>query len=747
MQPTPTFSESWYRVKGLRARLRPSAQISRQYHRGERCHVVRDPAGNQYYSLSDPAYRFAGLLDGRRTVQEAWEICSDQLADEAPTQPECIRILSELHAANLIEADVTADAAVLLRRHQGRQRRKFQGRLMSLLFPRIPLWDPDRFLQTWLPLIRVALSRWGALVWLLLVSAAVAALTPEWPRLREAAVHSIAPHNWPFLWVTFVAIKVIHEMGHACACRRFGGECHVMGITFLVFIPMPYVDTSTAWGFANRWQRIFVGAAGMIFELLVAAICCFIWLNTTPGVPWYGIPINELAYNAMLIASVTTLLFNANPLLRYDGYYILSDFLEIPNLHQRATEYLLGLVKRYLFAVDTQTPLPPPGQRLELFLFAIASHCYRVVISVMIVLMVATQVPVLGVLMAAAAIITWLVVPVVRLFTYLALDAELHRKRARAWSFTLAMALLLVVGLGLIRFPTRVHATGMLEPCQRAMLTMAQDGFVRDIPVTDGQEIRQGDVILIADSPRLESAVTEARARVEAARARAMLSLIKDLAEHRLDLLSQKIEEERLADAERQRQELIIRAPFDGRVIAPELRNLGGSYLARGTAVAMVARYDQLLVRCNVEQRDAELLMDTTSRREAHPPLVTTTTPVELPTRAGIINEIRLAGRLGRNQRGTGLKVINAAQEELVHQSLGHAGGEEIAIDPRDRRGLKALIPEFEVHVTLDNPGRTYLPGQRAYVRFTVEAQPLIWQWGRRFQQLVQTRTSQSKWL
>lgn len=746
MQPTPTFSESWYRVKGLKARLRPSAQISRQYHRSERCYVVRDPAGNQFYSLSDPAYRFVGLLDGRRTVQEAWELCSDRLGDEAPTQPECIRILSQLHAANLIEAEVTADAAVLLRRHQGMQRRKLQGRLMSVLFPRIPLWDPDAFLQTWLPIIRLALSKGGALTWLLLVVCAVAALITEWPRLQEAAANSIAPHNWPFLWVTFVVIKAIHELGHACACRRFGGECHEMGITFLVFIPMPYCDTSTTWGFANRWQRIFVGAAGMISELLVAAICCFIWLTTTPGVPWYGIPVNELAYNAMLIASVTTLLFNANPLLRYDGYYILSDFLEIPNLHQRAAEYLLGLIKRHLFRIEQQIPLPPPGQRVELFLFAIASQCYRVMVSVMIILMVATQVPVLGVLMAGAGIITWLLVPMIRLVKYLSLDAELHLKRGRAWAFTLGVTAMLVVILGLIHFPTRIYATGMLEPSQRAMLTMAQNGFVKEIPVLDGQEVSQGEVILVAENPALESAVTEAQARVEAARARAMLSLIKDLAEHRLDLLSQKIEEERLVDVQRQRDELIIHAPFAGRVIAPELKNLQGAYLARGAAVAMVARYEQLLVRCNVEQRDAELLMDKNSWAEARR-RVPATKSLVLPTRPGIINEVRLAGCLGLRQRGSGVKVINAAQKDLVHPSLGHAGGEEIAIDPRDQHGIKSLIPEFEVQVTLDNPARAYLPGQRAYVRFTVEAQPLIWQWGRRFQQLIQTRSSQSKWL
>src|SRR3982750_1771744 len=152
LQLRPTFSESWYRVVNLRARLRPSAQISRQFYRGERWYVVRDPAGNQFHRLSDPAYRFIGLLDGTRTVEEAWNLAGGHLADDAPTQPEVIQILSQLYAANLIESDIPPDATVLLRRHKQLQKRQWQGRLMNVLFPRIPIWDPDRVFKRWLPL-------------------------------------------------------------------------------------------------------------------------------------------------------------------------------------------------------------------------------------------------------------------------------------------------------------------------------------------------------------------------------------------------------------------------------------------------------------------------------------------------------------------------------------------------------------------------------------------------------------------
>src|SRR3954454_20689798 len=169
LQLRPTFSESRYRVVNLKPKLRGTAQISRQYYKGERWYVVRDAASNQFHRLSDAAYRFIGLLDGTRTVGEAWDLVGGQLADDAPTQPEVIQILSQLYAANLVETDIPPDATVLLRRHKKQMQRRLQSRLMNVLFPRIPIWDCDRFLCRWLPIAKVAFSKLGAIIWLLVV--------------------------------------------------------------------------------------------------------------------------------------------------------------------------------------------------------------------------------------------------------------------------------------------------------------------------------------------------------------------------------------------------------------------------------------------------------------------------------------------------------------------------------------------------------------------------------------------------
>src|SRR5205085_6427795 len=171
--------------------------------------------------------------------------------------------------------------------------------------------------------------------------------------------------------------------------------------------------------FKSRWQRMAVGAAGMIFELFLAAILAFVWAGTTDGTL-----IHQLAFNAMLVASVTTVVFNANPLLRYDGYYMLSDFLEIPNLQQKSQEYILGLIKRHIFRIKARQPLPPPAQRLWLFFYGICSSIYRVIVGLTIIMVVAYKVPVLGILMAMGGVFMWMVMPVLKVSKYLMLEPE-----------------------------------------------------------------------------------------------------------------------------------------------------------------------------------------------------------------------------------------------------------------------------------------------------------------------------------
>jgi putative peptide zinc metalloprotease protein len=732
LQLRPTFSESWYRVATLKPRLRVGAEISRQFYRGERWYVVRDPAGNQFHRLSDPAYRFIGLLNGRRTVEEAWDLVGGQLADDAPTQPEVIHVLSQLYAANLLETDITPDAMVLLRRHKQMVKRKMQGRLMNVLFPRIPLWDPDRFLRRWMPVARVLFSKFGAVVWMVVMIAALVTVLPQWDQLKISASHALDLQrnleNIFYLYGTFVVIKLIHELGHAFACRRFGGECHELGLMLLVLVPTPYVDASSAWAFPSKWQRIFVGAGGMIIELFFAALCAFVWRYTNPAT--YPI-INELAYNAMFIASVSTIMFNANPLLRYDGYYILSDVLEIPNLRQKSTEYAMGLIKRHIFSLKLSQPLPPPGQRVWLFIYAVASSIYRVFVGIVIILLVTWKVPVLGVLMALGGVITWVFVPIGKLGRYLLLDPELHRKRRRAIAFSAAVAAIVVLLLGIIRFPVHVDFAGIVQPddpvgktgmVQSGLLKAGGDGRVIAVHAQDGQIVRAGQLIIELTNPSdqhdLDQAtgkVAEYEARIRQAGATDLIELAKD----RGDLI---LWQQKLAQAQQRMEDLKVKAPFDGRLIAPHLHELGNTFLSRGDEIGSVAVLDKLVIKGDIDQKDSQLVQEVKHFNV----------------------EVRLAGQLERTIPGGAVTLPPAAVNEVAHPSLGQAGGGDLQIDPRDPKGIRLQSPQFEARVKLENPDEQIFPGQRAYVRLTLGKRPLAWQWTRRFLQLLETNDIKS---
>lgn len=736
LQLRPTFSESWYRVADLKPKLRAGAQVSRQYYRGDRWYVVRDPAGNQFHRLSDAAYRFVGLLDGRKSVQQAWDLVGGQLADDAPTQPEVIHVLSQLYAANLLETNITPDAMVLLRRHKKLVQQKMQNRLMNVLFPRIRLWDPDQFLCRWMPVARLLFNKIGAMIWLVVVGLALITVLPQWDQLKaEAGTTLDFQHNLEnafLLYATFVIIKLLHELGHAFACRRFGGECHELGLMLLVLVPTPYVDASTAWSFPSKWERVFVGAAGMIVELFVAALCAFVWAGTNAAA--YPL-VKQLAYNAMFVASVSTVIFNANPLLRYDGYYILSDLLEIPNLRQKSSEYALGLIKRHIFRLKLQQPLPPVGQRVWLLTYSIASSIYRVFIGVMIVVVVFDKVPVVGVLMAIGGVITWGCVPLFQLVKYLALDPELHRKRKRAIGFSVAVAAAAVLLVFQLRFPVHVEFAGMVQPddpvgaaglVESGAIKAAASGRVRAVLAKDGQTVKAGDPILQLEDPEVKKDLAVDDAMIRELSIKMRQDRVEDQIEYIKDTDDLQAWQTKLKDDERRNSDLTIAAPFAGRLIAPNLFELPNTFIERGQDIGRVAVLDKLVIKGDIDQKDFELIR-----------------PVAFDN---VKVEVRLAGMLGQTISGGALTLPPAAVTELVHPSLGTTGGEDIQVDPRDPNGMRTQAPTFEAWVKLDNKGQEIYPGQRAYVRLTLDRQTLFWLWRNKFLQLFQSHDS-GKWL
>lgn len=720
----PTFHEAWYRVAELRPRLLSSVRIYRQHFRGQMWYVLENPTNNKFSRLSTEAYRFTALLDGHCTVADVWQICNEQLGDAAPTQAEVIRLLGQLYCTNLLHAELPPDTESLFNRYRRRIRREVQGYLMSLLFIRIPLLDPDHFLDRWVGVLGWLFSWFAMVLWLILMATGLYFVIGNIGELVRQSSDVLAPDNLILLYLSLVLIKVCHEFGHAFACKKFGrlsgngGQVHTMGVMFLVFFPLPYMDASSAWAFRRKWHRVVVGAAGMIVELAIAAIAAVVWANTSTGT------LHIIAYNLIFIASVSTVIFNGNPLLRFDGYYILSDLLEIPNLGHRSRAYLYYLVKRYCWGLKkAQSPAHSPGERAWFVVYGIASTAYRVFICIRILLFLNDRLPeelfILVPILAFGAIIGWVLVPLGRFVRYLATSAELSRTRARAVGVTLGVFALIATALGALRVPDHCRVEGIVEPVHLAIVHAASDGFVTNFMPSGASASADGQPLVRAVNPELEAEKRSLLAERRGLETRRRLAEMHEIAA--AQILDEQIKalDEKISRVEFELASLDLHSPLAGTWVSPDIETTRGMYLRRGQQIGFVASLDDVLIRATAGQEVAAMLVEQAFKQV----------------------EVRVKGRPTSMLTGEIQKISPAGQELLPSQALGYAVGgtmPTLSQDPRDSRAAEMF---FEIRIR-PNPDSSVhlLTGQRVVARIRMPSKPLAAQWWRSLRQLFQRR-------
>ena len=503
----PTRSESWHRIAGRRIRLSASIRISRHRYRGETWHVLEDRLTNAFFRVNASAYLFLCLLDGRRTVSEAWSEAEAQLGDEAPTQGEAIQILSQLHEADLLRLEEGATLEPVVRRRRRRVRREFRSNLGALLFTRIPLFNPDRLLDALTPLGAVLISPFGAVLWLAILIAGAWSVIGDAERFASGADGLLALGNLIPLYAVIVCIKLAHELGHGLTLkvlgRRIGGT-HVnnVGVLLLLFLPFPYVDASGAWALSSKWQRALVGLAGMIVELGIAGVCAVVWARAGEGTL-----VASLAYNGVLAAGVSTVLFNANPLMRYDGYHVLSDLMEIPNLASRSSRHLTSLIQKHAYGLP-HVVVEPAGirDRALLSTYALASNAYRIFVYAMIGLFVFSQQFALGMVLLAVAAIELLITPVVKFTKFLWVAPELATRRPRAIGISVGAALSVIILLFSVPLPAYVRLRGIVEPQNATAIFASTSGTLRHVLAT-GTLVEPETAVVVTDDPELVSRV------------------------------------------------------------------------------------------------------------------------------------------------------------------------------------------------------------------------------------------------
>ncbi len=704
------YSPSWYRVAALKPRLRSHAQIHRHVYRDAVWYVLQDHASGRFHRFTPVSHAVIGLLDGRRTVQEIWDIACTRLGDDAPSQDEVITLLSELHKADVLQSDAPPD---MTEQHRRRTRRAAQrwkqyfGNPMSLRFPLI---DPDRLLVRLMPLLRPLFGWTGAALWVLFVTIGAVLAARHWFESSNGVIDNIfSLENLLLMALIYPCVKVLHEFGHAIALRALGGEVHEMGMMFLVLMPTPYVDASASTAFRDKRLRMLVGAAGMLTELLIAAFATIAWVYLEPGLA------RTVMYNIMLIAGVSTLIFNANPLLRYDGYYILADWLEIPNLGQRANEYLGYLVNRYLFGVErTNAPMMARGERGWFVFYAITSFFYRIFISLTIILIVAGQFFFIGVVLAIWAAVTMLLAPLGKKLKFLFSAPLLRNRRARALGVSGAVLGALLAVIGLLPAPYATRSEGVIWAPEQAQVRAGTDGFIVKVMANPNSAVRKGQALMQMEDPELAprlrvlmGQLEEIRGRYDAAivRDKVQAGILREQAQHVISGITRA--RERLAA-------LTVLSPSDGVFVVENVQNVPGHFARRGDLLAYVTDENVSTVRVVVPQADVDLVRSGTRRVE-----------------------IKAVDQVAKTVEARVLRLIPAATDVLPSMTLALQGGGTIGLDPAARAGeAKALEKLFVVDLALPPRQHANTLGSRMYVRFEHQHEVLAVQWYRAVRRL-----------
>lgn len=585
------FSPSWYRVENLRPRLRRHAQVHRHHYRGHLWYVLQDHAAQRYHRFTPTAYYLIGLMDAKRSVQEIWDAANTRLGDDAPTQDEVIELLGQLHAADVLQCDVTPDIEEWLRRYDRDQRNQLRSRLMSPLSQRLPLFDPDRLLDYLLIYLRPLAGRFTALVWLAVVASGVLLAASNWDGLSaHFSDRMFSPSSLLVLWLLFPVLKLAHELGHAIATKLWGGEVHEMGITLLVLTPVPYVDASAASAFPDKHRRMLVAGAGMMVELFIASIAMLVWLNVEAGA------LRELAFDIMLIAGVSTVVFNANPLLKFDGYYILADGIEIPNLASRSNRYLGYLIQRYLFGIkEAPSPVMARGEGGWFFVYGICAFIYKLIVSFGIVLFVAGKFFAVGVVLAIWMVFSQIVFPVLKGIGFLLLSPRIGSKRFQAVAVTAVAALGAAAVIFGVPVPYWTRAEGVVWLPEQSQVRAGIDGTIDRITNRPDGSVAPGDVLFETHDALLDARVAVLRARLGEAQARYKVALGDDRVQ--ANILEEEIAgvNAELAQAEERAAQLVVRSPAEGNFIVPLNDDLLGRFVEKGDLLGYVCKGTEII--------------------------------------------------------------------------------------------------------------------------------------------------------
>ncbi len=620
--------------------MRPDLQARRHKYQGRVYWVVKDPVALQYFRFEEEEFAILQMLDGESSLDEVAERFEKEFPPQTIKPEELQQFIGMLHRSGLVLTDSSGQGIELKKRRDERKRKEWLSMLGNILSVRFKGIDPDWLLEAMYPYVRWFFSVPALIGCIVLASAALLLVLTQFDvfQAKLPDFHTFfSAQNWMLLALVLGGTKVLHEFGHGMSCKHFGGECHEMGVMLLVLTPCLYCNVSDSWMLPNRWHRASIGAAGMYVELVLASICTFIWWFSEPGL------LNYVCLNVMFVSSVSTLLFNANPLLRYDGYYILSDILEIPNLRQKASQILSRTMAHWCLGIEPQEDPFLPKRHQGLFaLYTIASAIYRWVV-VLSILYFLNQVfepyglKIVGQLIALGAIYGLTIQPLWKLYKFLTVPGRFSKvKRWRMYT-TLALLAGVIAAVLFIPLPSAVYCPVEVQMHDAESVYVQAPGTLVSPPLKKvGDVVAEGDVIAVLENLDLNRTIVQLEGEIEANKAKLeglrTMSFTDSSATELMDQVRKALAaaETQLAEQQKDVERLTLRAPHAGTVMPPDYtperradekqlvrwsgtpfdeKNVGATF-EPGTKFCQVGDPLRLEARLAIDQSDVDLVLE-----------------------------------------------------------------------------------------------------------------------------------------
>ena len=722
-------------------KLRTDLRIVFQEFRGKPTYLLEDFTNRKFYRIGLPEHQFLTMLDGKTSVTEALshsalvQCVRNIVGEDALTEQNASTLIRWLMDSELLES-AGADQAMRRFDAKSKAKKKKPGAgLNKVLFFKIPLGNPDAFIRSILPYFRPMLGWAFFVVWLIVLAYAGMALSNNWPAFVSATKAAFLPSNWLWLGIVFLGLKFIHELWHGLITRKFGGAVPEWGVQLLLFVtPLTYADASTSWSFPSRWHRIYVAAAGMYIELFIGAIAALVWASTDPGF------VNTIAYNAVFSASVVTILFNANPLLRFDGYYILSDLTSIPNLGTKGQQFM-GWVGKRVFLGAKETPMPQDAKERPIIipLYGVLALMWRAVIYTGILITLSLFFKGAGMVLAAlivlSVIYTW-IKKLIGVFT----KSKGRVFVGRALIRTGMIAACLFALLFFVKVNPAARAVAVVEFADKKIIRAGCSGFVKEVVVENGQHVAEGDVIIRMANPDEVLRRDEMKTEIELTNLR--IRYFRSVGETAQVLEEQnnvRALEEQLAELEEYISQLEVTSPIDGYVRIKGTESLPGRYFRQGDSLCMVTPSEEKEILLSIQQEDLDIIKDHVRRQSEE--------------NDGVVNvESVLRGHPG-TVKGVIEQIEESASLNLPHPSLSSQSGGPLIVrgasavqndptggineDPRNDLGqdpesaqVELIKPRFGATARIDKEfGATLGEGEWGYARFEGLEQERLGSW------------------